>query len=75
MLTSKMIKKAAYAAGADKCGIAPISRLKGAPDIQFQFRLAAVACGLGEIGYSKMILTPEFGPPSESCFSFHRCVA
>ena len=32
MLTSQMIKEAAYAAGADKCGIAPISRLAGAPD-------------------------------------------
>ena len=33
MLTSKMIKEAALAAGADKCGIAPISRMKGAPDV------------------------------------------
>lgn len=32
MLTSKMIKEAALAAGADKCGIAPMSRFKGAPD-------------------------------------------
>nr|MBQ4318681.1 hypothetical protein [Clostridia bacterium] len=32
------------------------------PDIQFSFRLAAVACGLGEMGWSKMLLTPEFGP-------------
>ena len=32
MLTSEMIKKIALEAGADKCGIAPISRMKGAPD-------------------------------------------
>ena len=32
MLTSKMIKEAALAAGADKCGIAPMSRFDGAPD-------------------------------------------
>ena len=32
MLTSQMIKEAALAAGADKCGIAPMSRFKGAPD-------------------------------------------
>ena len=32
MLTSKMIKEAALAAGADKCGIAPMSRFAGAPD-------------------------------------------
>ena len=32
------------------------------PDLQFHFRLAAVASGLGEIGWSKMFLTEEFGP-------------
>ena len=31
MLTSEMIKKAALEAGADKCGIAPMSRFEGAP--------------------------------------------
>ena len=25
-------------------------------------RIAGYLCGLGEIGYSKMLLTPEFGP-------------
>ena len=40
------------------------------PDLQFQFRLAAVACGLGEIGYSKMLLTPEFGPLQRVAFIF-----
>ena len=32
MLTSQMIKQIALEAGADKCGIAPISRFNGAPD-------------------------------------------
>ncbi len=41
-----------------------------APDLQFHFRLAAVACGLGEIGYSKMLLTPEFGPLQRVAFLF-----
>ena len=41
-----------------------------APDLQFQFRLAAVACGLGEIGYSKMLLTPQFGPLQRIAFLF-----
>ncbi|MBR5308869.1 MAG: hypothetical protein IKU43_08865 [Clostridia bacterium] len=41
-----------------------------APDLQFQFRLAAVACGLGEIGWSKMLLTPEFGPLQRVAFLF-----
>ena len=31
MLTSEMIKQAAYEAGADKCGIGPMSRFEGAP--------------------------------------------
>lgn len=43
---------------------------KVAPDLQFQFRLAAVACGLGEIGWSKMLLTPEFGPLQRVAFIF-----
>ena len=33
-----------------------------APDIKVNLRLAAVAAGLGEIGYSKLLLTPRFGP-------------
>ncbi|MDO5580476.1 MAG: hypothetical protein Q4G69_05040 [Planctomycetia bacterium] len=40
------------------------------PDLQFHFRLAAVACGLGEIGWSKMFLTPEFGPLQRVAFLF-----
>jgi len=32
MLTSQMIKDAALEAGADKCGIGPMSRFDGAPD-------------------------------------------
>lgn len=40
------------------------------PDLQFHFRLAAVACGLGEIGWSKMFLTPRFGPLQRVAFIF-----
>ena len=40
------------------------------PDLQFHFRLAAVACGLGEMGWSKMFLTPEFGPLQRVAFLF-----
>ncbi len=40
----------------------PVSPEKPAPDVFIHFRLAAVAAGLGEIGYSKLLLTPEFGP-------------
>lgn len=41
-----------------------------APDLQFHFRLAAVACGLGEMGWSKMFLTKEFGPLQRVAFIF-----
>lgn len=33
-----------------------------APDVMPHFRIAAVAAGLGEIGYSKVFLSPQFGP-------------
>ncbi len=32
------------------------------PDILIDDRIAAFICGLGEFGYSKVFLTPEFGP-------------
>lgn len=40
----------------------PIAPGKAAPDIMVSLRIAGFLCGLGEIGYSKMLLTPEFGP-------------
>lgn len=40
----------------------PVAPGRAAPDVFFQLRLAAFAAGLGEIGYSGMLLTPEFGP-------------
>ncbi len=39
-----------------------------APDVSFHFRIAAYICGLGEIGWSKMFLTPEFGPMQRFAF-------
>ena len=39
-----------------------VSPEKPIPDVMFNFRIAAVAAGLGEIGYSNLLLTPEFGP-------------
>ena len=40
----------------------PVSPEKPAPDVAISLRIAAFCAGLGEIGYSKMFLTPEFGP-------------
>lgn len=40
----------------------PVAEGKPAPDVFPHFRIAAFAAGLGEIGYSKVFLTPEFGP-------------
>ncbi len=48
----------------------PVEEGKIAPDLQFSFRIAAVVCGLGEIGYSKMLLTPQFGPLQRVAFLF-----
>ena len=39
-----------------------------APDVFIHFRIAAYLCGLGEIGYSKMLLNPEFGPMNRQAF-------
>lgn len=40
----------------------PVSEDRPAPDVFIHLRIAAVAAGMGEIGYSKMFLSPEFGP-------------
>lgn len=40
----------------------PVEDGKPYPDIMVQLRLAAYAAGLGEIGWSKMFISPEFGP-------------
>lgn len=40
----------------------PVEPGKPAPDVMVHLRIAAYLAGLGEIGYSKMFLTPEFGP-------------
>jgi len=40
----------------------PVTPDRCPPDVTISFRLAAAAAGLGEIGYSKVFLTPQFGP-------------
>ncbi len=40
----------------------PVAEGLPAPDIMIHLRIAGYLAGLGEIGYSKMLLTPEFGP-------------
>jgi len=40
----------------------PVEPGKPCPDIMIHLRIAAYLAGLGEIGYSKMFLSPEFGP-------------
>lgn len=40
----------------------PVAPGKPRPDIMVHLRIAGYLCGLGEIGWSKMLLTPEFGP-------------
>jgi ferredoxin len=43
-------------------GRKPVVNGRSAPDVLLHFRIAATAAGLGEIGYSKVFLTPQFGP-------------
>ncbi|MDD3928041.1 MAG: hypothetical protein PHT33_15465, partial [bacterium] len=40
----------------------PVAPGKAAPDVMIHLRIAGYLAGLGEIGYSKVFLTPEFGP-------------
>ncbi|MGQ9732440.1 MAG: hypothetical protein ACUVX8_14360 [Candidatus Zipacnadales bacterium] len=40
----------------------PLDPDKPAPDVFIHLRIAAFCAGLGEIGYSKMFLSPQFGP-------------
>ncbi len=38
------------------------------PDVFMHFRIAAYICGMGEIGWSKIFLTPQFGPRQRFAF-------
>ncbi len=40
----------------------PVAPGRAAPDVMVHQRIAGFLCGLGEIGWSKMLLTPQFGP-------------
>ncbi len=40
----------------------PVEPGRAAPDVMVHLRIAGYLAGLGEIGYSKVFLTPEFGP-------------
>ncbi len=54
--------------GIDNSGFArpeysrPVRPGQAQPDIMIHLRFAGFLCGLGEIGLSKMLLTPQFGP-------------
>jgi len=45
-----------------------VSPDKPKPDVFLHFRISAFICGMGEIGYSKVFLTPEFGPRQRFAF-------
>lgn len=40
----------------------PVAPGRAAPDVMVHLRVAAYLAGLGEIGFSKMFLSPQFGP-------------
>lgn len=48
--------------GEDRKASMPVAPGRAKPDVMVHLRFAAYLCGLGEIGYSKMFLSPKFGP-------------
>jgi ferredoxin len=46
----------------------PDGTTKPKPDIFFNFRIAGELCGAGQVGYSRMFLTPKFGPAQRIYF-------
>ena len=40
----------------------PVAEGRAAPDVMVHLRIAAFLCGCGEIGMSKMFLSPQYGP-------------
>lgn len=51
------------------CGVGnEVALGKPKPDVFLHFRIAATICGMGEIGYNKLLLTPEFGPRQRLAF-------
>ena len=40
----------------------PVAPDRAYPDVMVHLRIAAYLSGLGEIGYNKLLLTPQFGP-------------
>ena len=40
----------------------PVAAGRAAPDVMVHLRIASYLAGLGEIGFSKMLLTPKYGP-------------
>jgi ferredoxin len=46
----------------------PVAEGLPRPDVFIHFRIAAYICGMGEIGWSKVFLTPEFGPRQRFAF-------
>jgi ferredoxin len=45
-----------------------VSPDKPRPDVFLHFRISGLICGMGEIGYSHIFLTPEFGPRQRLAF-------
>lgn len=51
------------------CGVGePVRPDYPRPDVFLHFRIAAFICGMGEIGYSKLFLSPRFGPRQRFAF-------
>lgn len=51
-----------------EAALRPDGSAKPRPDIFFNFRTGGVLCGVGEIGHSRVLLTPQFGPAQRIYF-------
>lgn len=53
--------------------VRPDGSKKVPPDVFFDFRTSAFLCGVGEIGRSRMLLNPKFGPFNRIYFIVTEC--
>ena len=55
-------------ANTGQAALKPNGSQKPKPEIFFNFRTGGVLCGIGEIGHSRILLTPDFGPAQRLYF-------
>ena len=59
--------------GTGRAALFPDGTEKPRPDVFFNFRVSAFLCGVGEVGYSRLLLSPKFGPFQRLYFIIAEC--